>query len=322
MLTKKEFKQPLKHSRYTGSERITGEPLDVFIDDQYIQNVGYLVQETDGVKQPQGTCFFVKYPLGINGEYSYYAVTCLHVVNGISPNASGHFFIRVNNQAGELVDIPTPHAQWRPSPSSDVSMARFKIPDGVSIWATPIDPDHEFGKLHAGHDIFFVGLFVIFPGLKSVQPVARTGKLARGAAEKCELIIDKRAHDSNEKEGLRWCDIFVAEVLSWGGESGSPVYLYEEHFSVDTYGSSSLLPSNLRRVSSMASHVKPPLFGMVHGHFLHGLSEGIATSVGIMAIIPVSAILELLKDGEFEKLREIRRREITSGQRPKPGLHQ
>jgi hypothetical protein len=71
-------------------------------------------------------------------------------------------------------------------------------------------------RINENDDVFFTGLYAGYLGNKRNFPIVRHGKLA--------LVTDERIpidpHDPSKTE-----ELFLAEVTSFGGNSGSPVFL-------------------------------------------------------------------------------------------------
>jgi hypothetical protein len=93
-------------------------------------------------------------------------------------------------------------------------------------------------------------------------------------------------------------NVHLVEFRSWGGESGSPVFLYEEAILIPNSDLRPDLPAATIALADLrASDVQPRLLGMLHGHFdAHGRDE----NSGIAAVIPFEAIAEILRCNSLE----------------------
>ena len=65
-------------------------------------------------------------------------------------------------------------------------------------------------------EILFTGLFAWNPGAKKNYPIVRHGKLARLAEERIPL---------DRTNPTKTVEVHLADVMSFGGNSGSPVFL-------------------------------------------------------------------------------------------------
>jgi hypothetical protein len=288
--------------------RAVGDPTDMLVDAQYQKNVGYLVAEfwDDQFQrydaEPVGTVFFVEQTLGDGFGCVHYAVTCRHVLEGISHNSTCRdIFLRINNLHGLAEDIPLRLADWVLSTHTDVAVARINLPPKFPFWACSMERSLDFSLL-PGHGVFFVGLFSSLPGFKSVQAIVRSGTIARLSTRvpiKLNALVEVDAH--------------LVELRSWGGESGSPVFVYDEHVRIPYIGDST--SASLRRNDLRASDVMPSLLGILHGHFEIPAAVkredveigGLAVNSGIGVVIPASEIKMTLMD---ERLVEDRNREL------------
>ncbi len=181
-----------------------------------------------------GTCFFVIYEdkrLGDNGGFVY-LVTNRHVaVPGID---EGQHYpvqwtkIRLNlrpiTQAMESEEVNIPlgvQMHWY-----------FPSDDGVDLAVLPILPDQArydyqafpvslfatkdaiaASQIAEGDNVLFTGYFYQFPGLKKVEPIVREGILAMMPDEVMETTLHRPGQ------------LYLADVHSFGGNSGSPLFV-------------------------------------------------------------------------------------------------
>ena len=191
-----------------------------------------------------GTGFLISQPeprLGPQGGISY-LVTCKHMIQ--EPNPAGGIeggpylqavSVRLNRTAPDqdgtqFALVPAPvvdnsgSLQWFIDPEDDT----------VDLAITPIGlgPQTEFKTIptsmfatkdlikqkgvNENDEILFAGLFTWYPGAKKNYPIVRHGKIALLSQER--IPLDKRHPDKT-------VDVYLADVMSFGGNSGSPVFL-------------------------------------------------------------------------------------------------
>ncbi len=301
--------------------RAIGEPLDMLVDNLYERNVGYVVVEVKGERQPVGTVFFVGLdlvstlqtemltnanldPKQLYAVHPTYAVTCRHVIEA-ALNA-GRTFLRLNKTDGGADDIVSVSSDWVHSERTDISISRLSLPRGFDYWPYPLSArDSTERDLIPGCGVFFVGMFRQLPGSGVVQALVRSGTIARPhVAVPIEI-----------KPGIEQSvEAHLVEARSWGGESGSPVFVYDEYQRTEDSDpisrSTWISPGFERRYFGdirkprmiRASEVHPELLGLLYGHFeiptdvTRGEKRigGVAVNSGIAVVIPVSEIIKTL----------------------------
>ncbi len=206
----------------------------MIIDDRARRSVAYVVEEGDDngepVKWETGTCFFVGIAAEGPGYWLdiRYAVTARHVIEAVAP--PNQLYVRLNLKSGGYSDVPTDMADWFCNPATDVAVYRMRdwrddfdaqsLPVGW-FWVGGDDaPPHN--KLEVGDEVATVGLFAQHPGRSRNQPVVRFGRVSLMPHEQIKVQITKC-------KPLLSIDVFVIEATSWGGQSGSPVFLYWPH---------------------------------------------------------------------------------------------
>jgi hypothetical protein len=254
------------------------------------------------VIEPIGTAFFVCCYAGPNALV-HYAVTAAHVITK-DPAYAGYFF-RVNRRDGGFEDLPFLPEDWICHPDADLAICHA---DFIPKFDTFSIPDREICLSDAapGQDVFFIGLFVYVPGTRTVDALVRFGKVCY---PKTEVL------NSNGE----YYKAFLIEATVIGGASGSPVYLHDEHYvkpEVNPLGLSSL--STIQRSRVMASRVRPPLLGIVHGSFRDRervIAGGVETDsavdvgTGIAVVTPAERIPELLAHPQLVAERQAKEKE-------------
>jgi hypothetical protein len=299
----------------------------MIVDELYRDNVGYVM--ADGwdaatgkiIRYPIGTAFFVGVALG--RQYSLgtvvYAVTCKHVIyagpSGEQPEALS---IRINRRDGTWEDIPCNLDQWTLSTETDVAVAQLRLGPGFRIWPYRISEHIRVGEteIKTGHDVFFVGMFEPLPGKDSVEALVRFGTVARHSA-KVGIEIYPGA-DVVE------VDAHLVQGMAWPGESGSPVFAYEEEHTLQGDALNRSLSNGLSGFpignAVVESTITPRLIGLLYGHF--GFIEtaqaakarasrskasrvySVEVNYGVAIVIPFSKIAATLMDGNLVSERE------------------
>jgi hypothetical protein len=191
-----------------------------------------------------GTGFLVFLPEPKLGDDKGYVwlVTCDHVLRSLQPDGSpGSYYssvlVRYNTRKPdasglrqfEWIQIPVIDSKgnllWYsdPSdPSADVAMTPIPLNTDIADvkWLPPaMLLDKEQLKKQAideNDEILFAGLFDWDPGSRKNYPIVRHGKIALIPEERVPLA---RGPDPPTAE------IYLAEVTSFGGNSGSPVFV-------------------------------------------------------------------------------------------------
>ena len=279
--------------------RVAGKSLDMLIEDYWQSLIGYFVVERYDKKKKAkqssslGTVFFVS-----EGNVGY-AVTCRHVVEGAR---QGKAYIQVNARDPRVSDYyPCKYQDWIFSETADLAVHRFDLGRAMETWLYPMT--HSWaGPVRAGQDVFIVGLFTPLANLDAVEPIIRFGRISHPRID-LPLIVNLNTDDRIETR-----DCCLVDSLTWSGQSGSPVLVYEEFHSV-IQGFGDPQPQVTTTTHSYAS-----LIGVMHGHFpLRGEIEGDDVNSGIAAVIPVRELRDLLN---VPILCEDRNRQIELSKQP------
>ncbi len=304
---------------------VSEDEVDMIIDDVYRKSVGYIVAKVWNAKKKR----FAKEPIGTffsvtlhetSGGWADYAITAGHVLEGLDdPKCCRGMFYRVNTEAGTSEDIPLIHKNWIFHKSADVAACQISFPPRIDVVPLMFGPSARESRVNVepGKNIFFVGLFALFPGEDSVNPVIRFGKIC---------LPRTRISAGTDQLPNRQAEVYLAEAWSWGGESGSPAFSYYDHYE-ETEDATTRGKVHRSRVT--ASQVDPPLLGLLHGQFRQGLpilnkgadtSLKVSTSAGIAAIVPADKIYDLLMHPRFVKRRKAIKEEDDRAAREKATL--
>jgi hypothetical protein len=258
------------------------------------------------VDLPLGTAFFVVYPDPRGGpKYGFvYLVTAKHVLKDIDGTFLKEVRVRLNLKAPnsgkqyDFLPIQVSDDQGNllwfhdTSDATDVAIAPL-LPDqqkfdllGIPTVMFADDELLKREKVVEGDSLNFVGLMSQYYGDSKNYPVVRHGTLA--------LMTDE---DIDTPTGRQHA--FIAELSSWPGNSGSPVFL----------NLSGLRDGSL--IGGMNLH----LLGVLSGSFLNkvkGSTVDTATVVGgnefntgISFIIPAGQIRKILDSPPAQQYRDI-----------------
>jgi len=145
-------------------------------------------------------------------------------------------------------------------------------------------------KINENDEILFAGLFAWHAGVKKNYPIVRHGKLSLLAKER--IPLDRRRPE-------RTVEVYLADVMSFGGNSGSPVFLRV---------------GGIRERPQIAiGGFSYYLLGVMEGFFPEGMEFAVeiaehkgmaAQNSGIAAVIPVDRILHILDTPRARAYRE------------------
>jgi hypothetical protein len=229
-----------------------------------------------------GTAFFVLHRIEDSQLSQMYAVTAAHVIEDTDRASDGSIYLRLNDQAGRCSFLTTKRADWEFHEDERVDVAAMPLGwsnseviqkyDHLAAFAEHFISEESIKHLEIapGEELFFPGLFTPHPGLEVNIPILRTGTLATLPAVQVST-----------KRGL--ATVFLAEVRSFGGHSGSPVFVH--------FGTVERVHTLRKR--GVATPLMPTLLGLVHGHIpLYGRDEKFNS--GIAAVVPAADILHVL----------------------------
>ena len=233
-------------------------------------------------------------------------------------------FFRVNTRRGVFEDIPVDDEDWVFNADTDIAVCRLMFDASVHMFGVPLHRALAPGELYAGQAVFFVGLFSRFPGERSVDAIVRSGTVA---------LPDTRVPvHLRSKEDSKEVDAHLIESRSWGGESGSPVFLHEEYYSAPDKIAVTFkdgVPHTLPVKNEVrAREVLPPLLGLLHGHFeiptmVRSGTDWIDANSGIGVVIPSRKIYDTLMNHprlvkDREELAERIERKAKKAATPRP----
>ncbi len=273
------------------------------IPSQFKSVVAFIfIENGKGKLVPNGTAFFVGVKNASDPNiFSVYLVTAKHVL--YKPNTTKFLdkvFVRLNKKDGgsEIGAIPIKTEGEKRTvfthndPNVDIAVIPF-LPDQAKYDFKFLTDDmittkevYKDLKIREGSEIFFTGLFSHHPGVERNYPIVRFGRVA--------LVTDEKI----EWEPGKQMDLYLVEVGSYGGNSGSPVFF--------SLGSD-------REPGSII--IGPPIYklaGVMKGTFLEAREIKVVetkkvayapSSMGIAAVVPGYKLHELLFSEEVKKSR-------------------
>ena len=259
------------------------------------------IKNEEGKLIANGTGFFVgvKNPSDSN-SFSVYLITAKHVLYKLNTtDFLDMVFVRLNKKEGGsqigVIPIITEGEKRNVFTHSDSLVDIAIIPflpdqekfDFKFLTEDTITTKEAFKelKIREGSDVFFTGLFTPYAGSERNYPIVRFGRVA--------LVTDEKI----EWQG-KPMDLYLIEVGSYGGNSGSPVFFY--------------LGSDREPGSIVIGSPILKLAGVMQGTFLDAHEIKVVetkkvpiavSSMGIAAVVPGYKLHEILFSDELKEKR-------------------
>ncbi len=292
---------------------LTPELLSLLPSDEHL-GTGFLVLVPDPRVNPS-------IPLAANQTRGFsYLVTNRHVIQPGSENGQPCRVLRVQitmNRKGDSTH-PTAYAETSviPGPqewnfSEDNSVDLAVIPLGVpteyyNFFVVPTDlfvADEDISKkaVVEGNPVIFSGLFVqSFAKTHRLEPIVRSGTLA--------MIPDGPVETTMNKKLGR---LFFAEVHTFGGNSGSPIFI------------------DANRFSGVISGPSYRLLGVISGEVIESadfslnvtttIAMGIGANSDVSTVVPAGELLKILHSKKLQAERDAAiRKQPQSSSPPSP----
>lgn len=264
--------------------------------------VGFIfVPNKKKIPVPNGTCFFVGVKVPQKDLSFLYAVTAKHVLEE-NPATHAFFktiFIRVNTKDGQSRmlaldpshDGPQQNVFLHNDPTVDLAVVRVHLDDekddfkflGSDLILTKDDVSAL--KVTEGSEVFFTGLFTQHMGQQRNNPIVRFGRVALMTDEK--IMWDRG----------QMAELYLVESASYGGNSGSPVFLF-------------LGPERtpgqffMNRLVKLAGVMKGSFGEWAPIQFVETAPKPFANqSMGIAAVVPAYKLNEILFSDEVKARR-------------------
>ena len=262
------------------------------------------------VDLPLGTGFLVGYPDWRRGpDYQFsYLVTARHVLQDVDGAFLPSVSIRLNlklpvgdSEVGFIRDIPVTGAQrsllWfhGEDQADDVAVLPL-LPDKRKFEFATIstktflrDQALASGTVAEGDDLYFIGLMEQYYGIKRNHPLVRRGTLG--------LLTDESIDTPTGRQ-----QVFIAELESWPGNSGSPVFLLGDRGDRSSENTSSASFLGMI-VASFLNRFTVPLGGPQSAR---QLEAGDKANIGMTCIVPAATIQRILDSAPAQQNRDER----------------
>lgn len=283
------------------------------IPDDVLKCVAFIGHTVDGSQRYEGTGFFVTLPLETMVDQGVtYLVTAKHVAEKVA----GNFWVRINRADGGVAYIESTR-DWLTHPSdktADIAVLPWDYSPDMDVRL--ITPDVMLSSRQAveeagigiGDEVFLAGVFANAYGKARNTPIVRKGNLA--------MLPQDKISTANMGE----VDAFLIEAHSFGGISGSPVFVRE----TVQLGAERVLkkPDETRKWTALQGAGAFYLLGLAHGHWeieekdINAISmrppsrEELGINLGIALVVPASKILETLNHPRLIEDREIARQRL------------
>jgi len=254
-----------------------------------------------GRPEANGTGFFVVTQKPDKSITHGYLVTAKHVLKP-DPEKDAYYpeiFLRLSKRSGGIEGIRLAlHGKGKnktifthKDETVDIAVVpvlpKLEMYDFKVITLDLLVTRSEFKKLNIGEgaDVFFTGMFTPHLGKEQNYPIMRFGRIALISDEKIQFMKKER-------------DLLLVDTFSFGGNSGSPVFVY--------LGAE-------RQPGSLI--IGPPLLklvGIMSGTYQKGIPiKDIQTdtaqvsfdNMGIAAVVPAEHLKEILLSDELKNLR-------------------
>lgn len=227
-----------------------------------------------------------------NGETNYFD-SIVAFVNSQKANGDGSFIspipIAVKGRGFLFCSIDDNDLD------ADVAVCPINISDSVYDFKTlPIgsfvtEQTLQNMRINENDEVLFSGLFLPYHGANKNYPIVRHGKLALIPKERIPWVENPENGSKSTAQ-----DLYLAEITSWGGNSGSPVFVRL---------------SGTRESGGLLTNVQYLLLGVMHGYFNASRQAALDTSAvtdtahqevqltdnsGIAAIVPAQKIADII----------------------------
>jgi Trypsin-like peptidase domain len=176
---------------------------------------------------PIGTGFFLGVKNEINPDRSnVYLVTAKHVLKDKNGIFHAAVWLRLNKRDSEAelvrLDLTPDRVFTHPSdPTVDIAVIAALPNERFDFRWLPEEflvTKESFNQLQIaeGTEVFFTGLFTAHYGQKRNYPIVRFGRVA--------LISEERITWKEADKPVEQLELYLIETLSFGGNSGSPVF--------------------------------------------------------------------------------------------------
>jgi hypothetical protein len=265
------------------------------IEDELLESVFYLypsrVDAENGAPKG-GTGFFVNIPSNVLGRPHVYAVTNKHNIGACRDEA----VLRTSSAKGQVQFFETEPHEWHICPNHDLAVFPMHPDESAIVRCVAIGlfVDHDFVEEYdvgPGDDIFMLGRFVLHDGKKRNLPSARFGNLS--------MMPASIPHPHYGAQ-----DSFAVEMRSISGYSGSPVFIFWDHFSGSRGGKKRLMTQScLALVGVDWGHIEHKLPVMLAPGRKHPDGLYVCSHSSMSGVVPAWHLAEFLDMPRFKEQR-------------------
>lgn len=243
---------------------------------------------------PNGTGFFVSKSDSINKISFVYLITAKHVIQEESKNFYNKIYVRINKRNSGFDTIPlelivpnkSVHFVIDEDQSIDIAVIPL-APDIDKYNYIPIEESvlfktkDEFDSSYAkeGSNVFYCGLFSPYLGYRSNNPIIRFGRIAM-------LPTENISWDSSTVKQ----DLFLVETTTYGGNSGSPLFCYDNPQKIGGGMVLDNTPIKLAGIIKGYSGEKTPV-----EYVQTSMNLTYTSNIGITAVIPSYLLYKILE---------------------------
>jgi hypothetical protein len=236
--------------------------------------------------RPQGTAFFISHDTGLVN--CIYAITARHVVDGAGKGCQ----LWYAGKNGTREKLQVPQSEWFQHQDLDIAICPVDADIPVTRFPSRALRNQEFNGLIS---YIHSGKLVATPCMVTseanfIQPVARFGHIARpNMTMRLEFCGEKRV-----------CTVHAIECMAWGGQSGAPVFSFDDRVERETRPENIFSSSFGAPVTDNALDLKPRILGLIHGcipsEFEIHKDKFAQLNNGISVVIPGDDILTFLNE--------------------------
>jgi len=264
------------------------------VPENLLKCVCFCAYETkSGDKHLNGTAFLAA--TQDDGMLRPYVITARHVIKAAEKKGiDGCVYLRMNSteDSGDEDTCwrETVVNEWTFHVDDRIDVAVYALPDLLPMFDNMFVPLANCAtedvirekNIGIGDQLFFPGLFVRHPGARRNEPIVRFGRIA-GMPSTRMITSEGKA------------TVYLAESRSIGGLSGSPVFVY-----IPTDRDDPKVPIGPGTPIPLGGG-ETRLLGMIHGHCgdavkLDSRISDERVNMGIAVIVPISSILEVIRD--------------------------
>jgi hypothetical protein len=251
------------------------------------KSVTFIYSTTLEGEKPLGTAFFI----GVNlpdstSKRAAFLVTAKHVLLNPDSSFRNAIHLRLNTRDSSRYNYvrlafsgPQQNVFFHPDPTVDVVLiSNSPMKTDYDFLPLPINlfllDREKYKQINEGSETFFAGMFTQFLGDKRNFPILRFGHVSLITDEKIEFVGYKR-------------ELTLIESFSYGGNSGSPVFVRSNNNQMKLLGVVNGVFNNFSPIGIMKTGTDIPIS---------------ISNIGISAITPSYLIGDILKTKVIQAL--------------------